>query len=61
LITTLRGSTKMATITLSFPKDLKERLDKHPEVNWPEVMRRSIKENIRKLEKFKELDRKRRL
>ena len=47
----------MPKITLSFPKELKEKLDKHPEINWSEIIRRGIKENIRKLEKFEELER----
>lgn len=48
----------MAKITLSFPKELKEKMDKQPEVNWPEIIRGIIKEWVRKLEKFEELDRK---
>ena len=47
----------MAKITLSFPKEFKEKMDKHPEINWPEVIRRIIIENIKKLERFEELSR----
>ena len=47
----------MAKITLSFPKEFKEKMDKHPEINWPEVIRRIIIENIKKLERFEELNR----
>ena len=48
----------MAKITLSFPKEFKEKMDKHPEINWSEVIRRIIKENIKKFEKFEEMDKK---
>lgn len=48
----------MKRFTVSIPRDLKKRLDKRPEVNWPEVIREGIKEKIRKLEKFEELERK---
>ena len=47
----------MAKITLSFPKEFKEKMDKHPEINWPAVIRRIIIENIKKLERFEELNR----
>jgi len=32
----------MATITLSIPDELKEELNKFPEINWSEVARTSI-------------------
>lgn len=38
--------------TFSIPKDLKEKLDKFPEVNWSEVAKQVI---LRKLKKLKEL------
>lgn len=47
----------MPKVTLSIPKELKERLDKHPEVNWTEVLRRGIKDKLAKLVKFEELER----
>lgn len=46
----------MAKVTLSIPKELKEKLDKLPEVNWPEVFRRGIKKKIEQLKKFEELE-----
>ena len=45
----------MAKLTLSIPKELKERLDKMPEVNWPEVMRAGIEKKVKQLEKFEQL------
>ncbi len=45
----------MAKLTLSFPKELKERLDKMPEVNWNEVIVSGIKKKVEQLEKFEEL------
>jgi len=47
----------MKRFTVSIPKELKERLDKRPEINWPEVIKEGIKEKIAKLEKFEELER----
>ena len=35
----------MIRVTYSIPKELKERLDKRPDVNWPEV----FKEGLRKI------------
>jgi len=36
----------MANITLSIPKELKEEMEKFPEINWSEVARGSIKKKI---------------
>ncbi len=42
----------MPTVTISLPKELKERLDKHPDINWSEIFRRSFKNKVRDLEEF---------
>ena len=39
----------MANITLTIPEDLRSELQKHKEVNWSEVMRRAMKDHLRKL------------
>jgi len=42
-------SDKMANITLSIPQELKEEMEKFPEINWSEVARDSIKKKIAQL------------
>ena len=42
----------MPTITISLPSELKKRLEKHPEVNWSEVFRRSFAQKVKELEEF---------
>ncbi len=39
----------MANITLSIPNDIRERMKKHPEIKWSEVVRRAILEYLDKL------------
>jgi len=39
--------------TVKIPKKLAERMRKHSEVNWSEVVRRSIEEHLRMLEEIK--------
>ncbi len=39
----------MANLTLSIPNELKERMEKFPEINWSEVARDSIKKKIAQL------------
>jgi hypothetical protein len=46
----------MPKITLSIPKELKEKLNEHPELNWSEILRRGIKEKIKKLKKFEQTE-----
>ena len=36
----------MTNITLSIPDDLKEEMNKFPEINWSEVARASIKQKL---------------
>lgn len=45
----------MPTITVNVDDDLKERMDKHPEINWSEVTRQAIQEKIEALEVMDEL------
>jgi ribosomal protein L15 len=45
----------MPTITVSVDDDLKERMEKHPEINWSEVTRQAIRNKIEKLELMDEL------
>jgi len=45
----------MAKLTLSIPKELKDKLDKIPQVNWPEVIRAGIKKKVEQLERFEQL------
>ena len=42
----------MATFTVSIPEELKARLDKHPEINWAEVMRRAFTKRVELLKEF---------
>ena len=42
----------MPTITISLPKELKERLYKHKDINWPEVFRRAFEKKVKYLEEF---------
>jgi hypothetical protein len=34
----------MPNVTIRVPDDLKEEMDDHPEINWSEVARRSMRE-----------------
>lgn len=43
------------TITVNVDDDLKERMEKHPEINWSEVTRQAIQEKIETLEVMEEL------
>ena len=45
----------MERITLYIPDELKEKLDKFPEVNWVEVSRAGLKRKVEQLKKFEEL------
>ncbi|MEA3378374.1 MAG: hypothetical protein U9Q69_01920 [Nanoarchaeota archaeon] len=36
----------MKRITLSFPKELKDRMDAMPEVDWPEVIKAGLKKKL---------------
>ena len=45
----------MPTITVNVADDLKERMEKHPEINWSEVTRQAIQEKIETLEVMDDL------
>ena len=45
----------MPTITVNVDDDLKERMKRHPEINWSEVTRQAIREKIEALEMMAEL------
>lgn len=45
----------MPTITVNVDDDLKERMEKHPEINWSEVTRQAIQEKIETLDVMAEL------
>lgn len=40
----------MVNITLSVPEEIKEVMNKHPEMNWSEVARQAFKEKAAQLE-----------
>jgi len=43
------------TITVNVDDDLKDRMEKHPEINWSEVTRQAIRKKIETLEVMDEL------
>jgi ribosomal protein L15 len=45
----------MPTITVNVDDALKERMEKHPEINWSEVTRQAIRDKIETLEVMDEL------
>ena len=45
----------MPSITVNVDDALKERMEKHPEINWSEVTRQAIREKIDTLEMMDEL------
>ncbi|MFH1365554.1 MAG: hypothetical protein ABIH28_03150 [archaeon] len=45
----------MATFTISIPEELKKKLDEHPEINWPEYLKKRFEERIKELKKFETL------
>jgi Arc/MetJ-type ribon-helix-helix transcriptional regulator len=45
----------MATITVNVDEELKEWMERHPEINWSEVTRQAIREKINQLERLDEL------
>tara|TARA_Y100000310_G_C20306097_1_gene634020 strand:- start:365 stop:595 length:231 start_codon:yes stop_codon:yes gene_type:complete len=40
----------MVNITLAIPENLKEKLQKHKEVNWSAVTRRALEEHVKRIE-----------
>ena len=45
----------MPSITVNVDDDLKDRMERHPEINWSEVTRQAIQEKIETLEAMDEL------
>ena len=45
----------MPTFTVHIPKELKERLDKRPDVNWAEYIKGRIELKVKQLRKFEEM------
>jgi len=42
----------MASVTLSIPDELKEEMNKFPEVKWSEVLREITMRRVKQLKKF---------
>ncbi len=45
----------MPSITVNVDDELKDRMERHPEINWSEVTRQAIQEKIEALEVMDEL------
>ncbi|HET7324202.1 MAG TPA: hypothetical protein VFJ06_07715 [Halococcus sp.] len=45
----------MPNVTIRVPDDLKEEMDSHPEINWSEVARQSMREYLCKLRMAEEI------
>lgn len=45
----------MANMTIRVPDDLKESLDEHPEINWSEVARQSMRAYLARLNVAEEI------
>jgi len=45
----------MASLTLSIPEELREKMREFPEINWSEIARQAIVEKARLLEKMNRL------
>lgn len=45
----------MPSITVNVDDDLKERMERHPEINWSEVTRQAIQSKVKQLELMDEL------
>lgn len=43
----------MATFTVSIPKELKKKIEEHPEINWAEYLKQRFALRIKELKKFK--------
>lgn len=44
----------MATLTVSIPKKLKDKMDEHPEINWSEVIKNRIRKRAEAILEFEE-------
>ncbi len=45
----------MATFTVSIPKELKKKLDAHPEINWAEYIKKRFEIRVKEFQKFEAL------
>ena len=52
------GEVNMPTLTVSIPKELKKKMDEHPEINWPEVLKKRLQKRAEALLKFEEMRKK---
>lgn len=46
---------KMPTLTLAVPEELKNEMDKLPELNWSEIARKAISERVKEYKLFKSI------
>jgi len=46
---------QMATFTISIPKELKAKMDEHPDINWAEYLKKRFEIRIKEFNKFEEL------
>ena len=47
----------MATFTISIPEELKKKIDKYPEINWAEYLKKRFEIRLEELKKFGEYER----
>lgn len=45
----------MATFTISISDELKKKMEEHPEINWPEYLKKRFEVRLKQLHKFEEL------
>ena len=45
----------MKRFTVSIPKELKEKIDKKPEINWPEIAKKAVLNKLEQLKKFESM------
>lgn len=45
----------MATFTVNIPDELKKKLDKHPEIDWAEYIKKRFEVKVKQLYKFEEM------
>ena len=45
----------MATFTVSIPQELKKKIEAHPEINWPEYLKKRFEIKMNELKRFEEL------
>jgi len=43
----------MKRVTFSISKELKERIDKRPDVNWPEVFKEGLRKRLEALQRMR--------